>query len=83
MRRKTRDGKEIDIKDMSTEHIANCIRRIELSSYSWRGEYYKELLTEFKKRDGHEKYMFPVMKSWETELTQYQEEWLDWVYSSD
>lgn len=83
MKWKQRNWQEIDIKDMSTEHIANCIRRIELSGYKWRGKYYKELLDEFKKRDGHKKYIFPVMKSWELELTQYQEEWLDWIHSSD
>lgn len=44
----TRDGTEINIKDMTTSHIKNCINRI--IKMNWRLDYLPLLQSELSKR---------------------------------
>lgn len=48
---RTAAGRTLRIEEMSTQHIENCIKRIE-SSGEWRLQYLQVLKDELKKRYG-------------------------------
>ena len=45
-----KSGKTLDIKDMETSHIQNCINKIVKSDYQWRGMFYRMLKKELESR---------------------------------
>ena len=45
-----KDGTILDIKDMSTSHISNCIRMIKVRKMKWRAEWLEPLRKELTKR---------------------------------
>lgn len=47
----TANGKSINIKDMDTTHIKNCINKIKNSGGVWRGEYLEILESELRRRN--------------------------------
>lgn len=47
----TANGKSINIKEMDTTHIKNCINKIKNSGGVWRGEYLEILESELKRRN--------------------------------
>lgn len=47
----TKDLHLIPIHKMSTQHIINCLRKIQQSDYKWRPSYGKYFLQELVKRD--------------------------------
>lgn len=66
MKRKTKDGKEIDIKDMETSHIINCIKLIkkrwiyvrEVYCYGyWEHDYIEWDVEEYRDEGKERKYL--------------------------
>jgi len=46
----TKDGTEIPVKDMTSDHLRNCIANIFIR-HTWREQYLPVLVEELKKRD--------------------------------
>ena len=68
---RTREGKLIPIKDMTSSHIINCIRMIERSGNTWRPQYLNILKEELSKRNHSNKNSDEQFeKAWNSKMAQ-------------